>query len=180
MAAGKEESRCGRAVDGGNNYGRWPWPNRWRDNVVDRRRSFLCGLVVWVWTGNRGRKPCRAIWPADNGDAVWRRSPPWRRCFSIPLSFPYHILRVKTLLRFRTSGGGDPRRILLGGTALEKSLRARILSLVYALASNFSPRPGRGLLAPHFILLFSVWVISSLVWCVQLVLNYTLFWSGSL
>uniref|UniRef100_A0A0E0N1W7 Uncharacterized protein n=1 Tax=Oryza rufipogon TaxID=4529 RepID=A0A0E0N1W7_ORYRU len=89
---------------------------------------------------NRGRKPCRAIWPADNGDAVWRRSPPWRRCFSIPLSFPYHILRVKTLLRFRTSGGGYPCRILLEGTALEKSLRVRILSLVYALASNFSPR----------------------------------------
>uniref|UniRef100_A0A0E0J3S0 Uncharacterized protein n=1 Tax=Oryza nivara TaxID=4536 RepID=A0A0E0J3S0_ORYNI len=77
---------------------------------------------------------------ADNGDAVWRRSPPWRRCFSIPLSFPYHILQVKTLLRFRTSSGGDPRRILLEGTALEKSLRARILSLVYALASNFSPK----------------------------------------
>uniref|UniRef100_A0A0D3FXL9 Uncharacterized protein n=1 Tax=Oryza barthii TaxID=65489 RepID=A0A0D3FXL9_9ORYZ len=48
---------------------------------------------------------------------------------------------VKTLLRFRTSGDGDPRRILLGGTALEKPLRIRILSLVYALASNFSPRP---------------------------------------
>uniref|UniRef100_A0A0D3F698 Uncharacterized protein n=1 Tax=Oryza barthii TaxID=65489 RepID=A0A0D3F698_9ORYZ len=69
---------------------------------------------------NRGRKPCRAIWPTDNDDAVWRRSPPWRRCFSIPLSFPYHFLRVKTLLWFRTSGGGDPRRILLRGTALEK------------------------------------------------------------
>uniref|UniRef100_A0A0E0BUD3 Uncharacterized protein n=1 Tax=Oryza glumipatula TaxID=40148 RepID=A0A0E0BUD3_9ORYZ len=110
VEAGKEESGCGRAVDGGNNW-------------------------------NRGRKPCRAIWLADNGDVVWRRSPPWRRCFSIPLSFPYHILRVKTLLRFQTSGGGDPRRILLGGTALEKPLRARILSLVYALASNFSPRP---------------------------------------
>uniref|UniRef100_A0A0E0JBD2 Uncharacterized protein n=1 Tax=Oryza nivara TaxID=4536 RepID=A0A0E0JBD2_ORYNI len=110
VEAGKEESRSGRAVDGGNNW-------------------------------NRERKPCRAIWLADNGNAVWRRSPPWRRCFSIPLSFPYHILRVKTLLRFRTSGGGDPRRILLGGTALEKPLRARILSLVYALASNFSSRP---------------------------------------
>uniref|UniRef100_A0A0D3HVY9 Uncharacterized protein n=1 Tax=Oryza barthii TaxID=65489 RepID=A0A0D3HVY9_9ORYZ len=110
VKAGKEESGCGRAVDGGNNW-------------------------------NRGQKPCRAIWLADNGNTVWRRSPPWRRCFSIPLSFPYHILRVKTFLRFRTSGGGDPRRILLGGTALEKPLRARILSLVYALASNFSPRP---------------------------------------
>uniref|UniRef100_A0A0E0PI62 Uncharacterized protein n=1 Tax=Oryza rufipogon TaxID=4529 RepID=A0A0E0PI62_ORYRU len=98
---------------------------------------------------------------------------------SIPLSFPYHILRVKALLRFRTSGGGDPRRILLGGTVLEKPLRARILSLVYALA-NFSPRPGRGLLAPYFVFLFLVWVLSSLVWCVQLVLNYTIFWSRSL
>uniref|UniRef100_A0A0D9YED9 Uncharacterized protein n=1 Tax=Oryza glumipatula TaxID=40148 RepID=A0A0D9YED9_9ORYZ len=48
---------------------------------------------------------------------------------------------VKTLLRFRTSDGGDPCHILLGSTALEKPLRARILSLVYALASNFSPRP---------------------------------------
>uniref|UniRef100_A0A0E0PGK9 Uncharacterized protein n=1 Tax=Oryza rufipogon TaxID=4529 RepID=A0A0E0PGK9_ORYRU len=70
-----------------------------KDNVVDRRRSFLCGLVVWFWTGNRGRKPCRAVWPANDGDAVWRRSPSWRRRFRLPLSFPNHIFRVKTLLR---------------------------------------------------------------------------------
>uniref|UniRef100_A0A0E0CFH1 Uncharacterized protein n=1 Tax=Oryza meridionalis TaxID=40149 RepID=A0A0E0CFH1_9ORYZ len=105
-----------------------------------RRREELWAVALadslkGQW--NRGRKPCRAVWPADDGNAVWCRSPPWRRRFSKPLSFPYHILQVKTLFG---SERAVARRVLLGGTALEKPLRARILSMVYALASNFSPR----------------------------------------
>uniref|UniRef100_A0A0E0GDK4 Uncharacterized protein n=1 Tax=Oryza nivara TaxID=4536 RepID=A0A0E0GDK4_ORYNI len=61
--------------------------------------------MVWVWTRNRGRKPCRAIWLANNSNAHtpflslpyspgenlasvsnerWRRStshPPWGHRF---------------------------------------------------------------------------------------------------
>uniref|UniRef100_A0A0E0FMY8 Uncharacterized protein n=1 Tax=Oryza nivara TaxID=4536 RepID=A0A0E0FMY8_ORYNI len=147
-------SNGGGCGSGGGGCRRWYLWRRWLKAIIwltvcRRRRRYVEagkrsgggeGGVRVRASRNRGRKPCRAIWLADNGDAVWRRSPPWRRCFSILLSFPYHILRVKTLLRFRTSGGGDPRRILLGDTALEKPLHARILSLVYKLASNFSPR----------------------------------------
>uniref|UniRef100_A0A0D9ZMT1 Uncharacterized protein n=1 Tax=Oryza glumipatula TaxID=40148 RepID=A0A0D9ZMT1_9ORYZ len=135
LAAGKEESGCGRAVDGG---GMW---RRGRGLAAGKEESG-CGRAVDG--GNKcGRESRAKALPSHL--AGWQR-----RCrlasflfleAFIPLSFPYHILRVKTLLRFRMSGGGDPRRILLGGTALEKPLRARILSLVYALASNFSPRP---------------------------------------
>uniref|UniRef100_A0A0E0IKC5 Uncharacterized protein n=1 Tax=Oryza nivara TaxID=4536 RepID=A0A0E0IKC5_ORYNI len=46
-------------------------------------------LVRIGCVGNRWRKPRRAIWLTDGGDALWRRSPPWRRRFSVPLSFPY-------------------------------------------------------------------------------------------
>uniref|UniRef100_A0A0D3HP73 Uncharacterized protein n=1 Tax=Oryza barthii TaxID=65489 RepID=A0A0D3HP73_9ORYZ len=43
----------------------------------------------------------------------------------------------ENLASFRTSGGGDPRRILLGGTALEKTLRARIGITGESLAEPF-------------------------------------------
>uniref|UniRef100_A0A0E0G5Y4 Uncharacterized protein n=1 Tax=Oryza nivara TaxID=4536 RepID=A0A0E0G5Y4_ORYNI len=89
--------------------------------------------------GNRGRKPCRAVWPADDGDAVWHRSPPWRRHFRLPLSFPNHILRVKTLLPSERAVAAIHVASSLGAP-LWRNLFVQGLSMVYALASNFSPR----------------------------------------
>uniref|UniRef100_A0A0D3HUN7 Uncharacterized protein n=1 Tax=Oryza barthii TaxID=65489 RepID=A0A0D3HUN7_9ORYZ len=41
-----------------------------------RCAGWLCGVLM----GNRWRKPCQAMGRHDDGDAIWRRSPPWRRC----------------------------------------------------------------------------------------------------
>uniref|UniRef100_A0A0E0BTF4 F-box domain-containing protein n=1 Tax=Oryza glumipatula TaxID=40148 RepID=A0A0E0BTF4_9ORYZ len=40
-----------------------------------RYAGWLCGVLM----GNRWRKPCQAMGRHDDGDAIWRRSPPWRR-----------------------------------------------------------------------------------------------------
>uniref|UniRef100_A0A0E0NLZ1 Uncharacterized protein n=1 Tax=Oryza rufipogon TaxID=4529 RepID=A0A0E0NLZ1_ORYRU len=77
------------------------------------------------------RHPGR-IWTAG----VWRR---WLATHTPFLSLPYspgENLASVPNERWRRSTSHPP-----WGTALEKPLRARILSLVYALTSNFSPRP---------------------------------------
>uniref|UniRef100_I1P918 Uncharacterized protein n=1 Tax=Oryza glaberrima TaxID=4538 RepID=I1P918_ORYGL len=40
-----------------------------------RCARWLCGVLM----GNRWRKPCQAMGWHDDGDAIWRHSPPWRR-----------------------------------------------------------------------------------------------------
>uniref|UniRef100_A0A0E0EDB9 Uncharacterized protein n=1 Tax=Oryza meridionalis TaxID=40149 RepID=A0A0E0EDB9_9ORYZ len=66
----------------------------------DRAASII--LVRIGCVGLDGKSPAKALpchWPADDGDAFWRRSPPWRRRFGVdPSPFPT-VLRVKTWLR---------------------------------------------------------------------------------
>uniref|UniRef100_A0A0E0NRT6 Uncharacterized protein n=1 Tax=Oryza rufipogon TaxID=4529 RepID=A0A0E0NRT6_ORYRU len=40
-----------------------------------RCAGWLCGVLM----GNRWRKPCQAMGWHDDSDAIWRRSPHWRR-----------------------------------------------------------------------------------------------------
>uniref|UniRef100_A0A0E0D806 Uncharacterized protein n=1 Tax=Oryza meridionalis TaxID=40149 RepID=A0A0E0D806_9ORYZ len=57
-------------------------------------------ILVWIGcVGLDGKSPVKALpchWPANDGDAFWRRSTPWRRRFGVdPSPFPT-VLRVKT------------------------------------------------------------------------------------
>uniref|UniRef100_A0A0E0HX86 DUF834 domain-containing protein n=1 Tax=Oryza nivara TaxID=4536 RepID=A0A0E0HX86_ORYNI len=99
---------------------------------------LLVRMVVWVWMGNRWRKPRRAVGRLDNGGVLWHRSPPWRRCYGVDPSPSLIVLRVKTLFRIPDERWRRPRRVLLGGTALEKPSRTRMSLLVYALALKLS------------------------------------------
>lgn len=84
---------------------------------------LLVRMVVWVWTGNHWRKPRQAVGRLHNGGAFWRRSPPWRRCYGVDPSPFLIVLWVKTLFRIPDERWRRPRRVFLGGTALEKPPR---------------------------------------------------------